>query len=201
PPPKVLMLNRFNLPATVSLYPQVDTIVLTSIISLIEQVVLLAVKNYKKGGLSMAPLKRVRSRGFTIVELLIVIVVIGILAVLVALTYNGIKQKERDTERKDDVKTLHGRLEAYQAQNGKYPTLANVNDATWRSTNMKGLDIAALQDPKGPTAKLVASPAPNAYAYAVSPANCDNGAAGDCTSYTLTATLEGGGTYVKQSLN
>lgn len=141
------------------------------------------------------------NRGFTIVELLIVIVVIGILAALVVVTYNGIQQKARDTERKTDINAMHGQLEAFQAQNGRYPTLANVNDATFRGANMKGLDPAALQDPKGSAQTLVASPAANGYSYQVTPSGCDNGANGDCTQYTLTATLEAGGTYVKQSLN
>lgn len=149
----------------------------------------------------MTSLKKAAQKGFTIVELLIVIVVIGILAALVVVTYNGIQQKARDTERKTDVNALHGQLEAYQAQNGKYPTLANVNDTAFRAANMKGLDPAALQDPKGAAQTLVAAPVANEYAYAVLPAGCDNGAGGDCTQYTLTATLEGGGTYVKQSLN
>ncbi len=150
----------------------------------------------------MISIKKTAAKGFTIVELLIVIVVIGILAGLVIVTYNGIQQKARDTERKTDINALHGQLEAYQAQNGKYPTLTNVNDATWRSTNMKGLDAAALADPKNAASQtLVAAPVADSYAYATSPASCDNGAGGDCTSYTLTATLEGGGTYVKQSLN
>lgn len=149
----------------------------------------------------MTLFKKTASRGFTIVELLIVIVVIGILAGLVVVTYNGIQQKARDTERKTDVNALHGQLEAYQAQNGKYPTLANVNDATFRSTNMKGLDAAALQDPKGTAQTLADAAAANVYSYVATPANCDNGVGGDCTSYALTATLEAGGTYVKQALN
>jgi type II secretion system protein G len=140
-------------------------------------------------------------RGFTIVELLIVIVVIGILAALVVTTYNGIQQKARDTERKTDVNALHSHAEAFQAENGRYPTMANFNDTTFRSNNMKGLDAAALQDPKGTAQTLVAAPSTTAYAYTATPANCDNGAGGDCTGYTLTATLEAGGTYVKQSLN
>ena len=76
-----------------------------------------------------------------------------------------------------------------------------MNDATFRSTDMKGLDAAALQDPKGTAQTLADAAAANVYAYVAAPANCDNAAGGDCTSYTLTATLEGGGTYVKQSLN
>lgn len=145
-------------------------------------------------------------RGFTIVELLIVIVVIGILAALVITTFNGIQQKGRDTERQTDIKALHGQLEAYYAQNGRYPTLTDMNTDTFRSTSMKGLDDEALQDPKGSAQTLVAAPAANSYAYAVTPTGCDNTTTGgDCTGYTLTATLEGtidgSGTYSKTSLN
>ena len=139
--------------------------------------------------------------GFTIVELLIVIIIIGILAALVIVTYRGIQQKARDTERKTDINALHGQLEAYSAETGKYPTLANVNDATFRAANLKGLDPAALQDPKGTAQALAATSDTDEYGYAPTPTNCDNAANGDCTVYTLTATLEGGGTYVKQSLN
>jgi type II secretion system protein G len=150
----------------------------------------------------MISLKK-KTSGFTIVELLIVIVVIGILAALVVTTYNGIQQKARDTERKTDINALHGQIEAYQAQNGKYPTLANMNDSAFRQANLKGLDPAALQDPKGTAQTLVAAPGADAYAYAVTGNGgvaCDNTTT-DCTGYTLTATLEAGGTYVKQSLN
>jgi len=146
-----------------------------------------------------------KQQGFTIVELLIVIVVIGILAALVITTFNGIQQKGRDTERQTDIKALHGQLEAYYAQNGRYPTLANLNDATFRGTSMKGLDSAALKDPKGTAEELKASTTTNYYVYTVSPASCDNGSAGDCTGYVLSAKLEGKidnlDTYTKNSLN
>ena len=144
-------------------------------------------------------------RGFTIVELLIVIVVIGILAALVITTFSGIQQKARNTERQTDIKAMHGQLEAYYAQNGRYPTLANMNDATFRSANMKGLDDEALKDPKGTASTLAAAPAANTYSYEPTPSGCDNDTTTatppDCTGYTLTATNEGGGTYVKTALN
>lgn len=145
-----------------------------------------------------------KQQGFTIVELLIVIVVIGILAALVITTFSGIQQKGRDTERQTDIKALHGQLEAYYAQNGRYPTLADVNSGTFRSANLKGLDAEALQDPKGSAQTLVAAATANSYAYVVAPTGCDNTTT-DCAGYTLTATLEGqiegSSTYSKTSLN
>lgn len=149
---------------------------------------------------------KLKQQGFTIVELLIVIVVIGILAALVITTFTGIQQKARNTERETDIKAMQGQVEAYYAQNGRYPTLANLNDSSFRSTNMKGLDAEALKDPKGAAQTLVGAAAANSYAYAVTPANCDNASGGtDCSGYTLTATYEGtvngSTTYVKTALN
>jgi prepilin-type N-terminal cleavage/methylation domain-containing protein len=146
-----------------------------------------------------------KQSGFTIVELLIVIVVIGILAGLVITTFNGIQQKGRNTERTTDIKAIHGQLEAYYAQTGAYPSLAQLNDSAWRATNMKGLDSGALEDPKGIGVAVSGTAGANVYAYVATPAGCDGDTANatnpDCTTYVLTATNEGGGTYVKNSLN
>jgi hypothetical protein len=109
----------------------------------------------------------------------------------------------RDTERQTDIKALHAQIEAYYAQNGNYPTLANLNNTDWRATNMKGLDKEALRDPKGYSYVLYSSAYKNFYSYAVTGENqltCDN-LTKKCTAYILTATLEAGGTYTKQSLN
>ena len=144
-----------------------------------------------------------KQNGFTIVELLIVIVVIGILAALVITTFTGIQQKARNTERETDIKAVYGQVEAYYAQNGKYPTLANMNDSTWRAANMKGLDPEALKDPKGSAQTLVSSPSATAYSYSITASDasaCDN-VTKDCAIYTLTGTFEGGGTFAKSNLN
>ncbi len=140
----------------------------------------------------MSSLKKVTQKGFTIVELLIVIVVIGILAALVITTYNGIQQKGRNTERQTDAKALQGQLEAYYAQNGQYPTLAQLNtdptlDSGFIKTSMKGLDVEALRDPKATagTYVLVATADADSYGYSTT------GTAPDITAYTLTYKEEG----------
>jgi prepilin-type N-terminal cleavage/methylation domain-containing protein len=156
----------------------------------------------------MISLKK-RDQGFTIVELLIVIVVIGILALLVITTYSGIQQKARNSKRQTDIQSLQTQMEAYYSQNGHYPSLGNMNTASWRQTNMKSLDPGALTDPSNPTqsATLVAAPVAKSYAYAVTDTNgasCEADAT-NCAQYTLTATYEGtvqGQTsYVKNNLD
>lgn len=148
-----------------------------------------------------------RQQGFTIVELLIVIVVIGILAALVITTFTGIQQKARDTERQTDIKALQGQIEAYYAQKGNYPTRTNVNDSGWRGTNMKGLDAEALKDPKNPaaTGTLAATVSTTGYRYDVlttADASCEADETG-CVKYTLEADMEqsGAANFSKSNLN
>lgn len=143
----------------------------------------------------MISLKK-RDQGFTIVELLIVIVVIGILALLVITTYSGIQQKARNNQRTADLKAVQTQLEAYFSQNGHYPSLENMNSGEWLDDNLKSLDRQALVDPKNPTQSqtLVATPAANSYAYAVTESDGETSCEEDsttCAAYTLTATYEG----------
>jgi general secretion pathway protein G len=59
--------------------------------------------------------------GFTIVELLIVIVVIAILAAITIVAYNGIQARARDNLRYTDAKTIMKALELYKVDHGSYP--------------------------------------------------------------------------------
>lgn len=109
----------------------------------------------------------------------------------------------QDVERQSDIKALHSQIEAYYAQNGFYPKLANLNNSSWRTTNMRGLDSAALKDPQGTSSSIVSAPAVHAYAYEASTADgtdCSDSDK-DCAQYILTATFSDSSEYIKYSLN
>lgn len=72
--------------------------------------------------MSIENLKKMKNeKGFTIVELLIVIVVIGILAAIVIVAYNGVTNKANTTKSQTNAASVQKIAEAYNADNGKYP--------------------------------------------------------------------------------
>ena len=67
-------------------------------------------------------MKHKKQTGFTIVELLIVIVVIGILAAITIVAFNGAQERARDTQRKQNLNDLAKVLQIYYIDNGNYVT-------------------------------------------------------------------------------
>lgn len=153
-----------------------------------------------------------REQGFTLIELLIVGIIVGILATLVAMTYSGVQAKNRNAERQAAIQKMQSLLETYYAQQSKYPSIGELNNPDWRTTNMKELSEDTLRDPTWTTsaacvsnkkAILATDPIEDCYSYqakAVDGSAClDMSVA--CAQYTLTTVLEGGEKYVKSSLN
>lgn len=66
-------------------------------------------------------LKKTKLAGFTIVELLVVIVVIGILAAISIVSYNGITQRAKDIALQSDLTNAKTILSLYQVEHGFYP--------------------------------------------------------------------------------
>ena len=87
--------------------------------------------------------------GFTIVELLIVIVVIAILAAITIVAYNGIQQRANNTKRIAAVKQITKLIDGYIATYGTYPSnvtrcLTADNLCTTNSGTVVTTDNSAL---------------------------------------------------------
>ena len=66
--------------------------------------------------------------GFTIVELLIVIVVIGILAAIAAVAFGTVQSRARDSERASEIASLQKALDLFHAENGRFPTIVEIRN-------------------------------------------------------------------------
>jgi prepilin-type N-terminal cleavage/methylation domain-containing protein len=79
-------------------------------------------------------MKKSRS-GFTIVELLVVIVVIAILAAVSLVAYNGVQQRARDTQRMSDIDNINDAIQIYTADKGHAPDFGGSCSAANRPDN------------------------------------------------------------------
>ncbi len=76
--------------------------------------------------------------GFTVIEILIVMVLIGILSVTSVMTYRGLQLKAQDFRRIDDLKNVEIMLESYAfSHNGAYPATTNNPTANWKSIDVR----------------------------------------------------------------
>ncbi|KKW69293.1 general secretion pathway protein GspG [Lampropedia cohaerens] len=63
-----------------------------------------------------------RQRGFTLIEIMVVVVIIGVLAALVAPSILGRTDDARQTAARADINTLMTALKLYRTDNMRYPT-------------------------------------------------------------------------------
>lgn len=85
--------------------------------------------DYFLGGGTLKYMKK-KARGFTVVELLIVVVVIAILAAITIVTYNNVSHRARVSEVMATVKQAGQKVMAHQAEYGELPaSLADIDIA------------------------------------------------------------------------
>jgi general secretion pathway protein G len=135
-------------------------------------------------------MNKLAQKGFTLIEMLVVISIIGILATLVAANLNSARSRARDAERKSDLKNIQTALRIYYNDKSSYPASdgANqikgcdpgTNSCTWGGEWKIGTTVYMQKLPSDPL-----SPSQN-YRYLMGSA-ADSG---DTDSYILEACLE-----------
>ena len=125
-----------------------------------------------------------RSSGFTLVEIMVVVVILGILAVLIVPRVLGRSDEARQAAAKHDIATLMQSLKLYRLDNGRYPT----NDQGLQALVTKPTSAPQPDNWKPYLDKVPKDPWGNTYQY-LSP-----GVHGEIDVFTLGADNQPGGT-------
>lgn len=122
------------------------------------------------------------TRGFTIIELIIVIGVLALASVVFFIQKNNIETAGRDDARRTSINAFYYSLEeVYHKENQSYPR-------TLSAETLPSVDPALFNDPSG----VRVGEGDSDLRY--EPTNCNGNS---CASYTLRASLEQEDDYVK----
>lgn len=89
-----------------------------------------------------------RIHGFTMVEILVVIAVMGILATMITVGFSVIQSDTRDSLRSTRITLIASALEKYYDANGEYPSCsAMTQPSATVATTLSGLDARVLAVP------------------------------------------------------
>ena len=119
-------------------------------------------------------IKKSTKKGFSLVELLVVITIIAILSVVAYSAIAGNTVKARDAKRKQDLTTIQSAFELYFLKNNRYPDVLE--------TGVEGGLVWRI--PKIYLSAIPADPSGKAYVYKI---------AGDYKTYEIAASMENDG--------
>ena len=125
-----------------------------------------------------------QQRGFTIIELLVVIVLFSATTAVAFFQFNNFQQMNRDDTRRTAINAMYYNLEdIFYKTNAYYP-----DEVTEK--NLTSMDKELFTDPNG---QKIGSGQSD---YRYEPINCEDG---KCKNYTLRADLEKEADFVKTS--
>jgi general secretion pathway protein G len=124
-----------------------------------------------------------KHKGFTLLELLVVIAVAAVLVTIVAFGLTGARESARDGRRRADLESIRGALEFYRSDCGRYPAAVTFGSP------LVGSGTPARCSSSNTYLRIVpADPVSGRnYIYSVN---------GSGTTYEICASLEAGGTTV-----
>ena len=108
--------------------------------------------------------RRDDEQGFTLVELMVVIVILGLLAAIVVINVVPFGDKARVVKAKSDIATIESALNAYQLSMGSFPSTSDGLDAL--ITAPAGLSDPSQYQKGGYIKKLEKDPWGHPYLYA-----------------------------------
>jgi prepilin-type N-terminal cleavage/methylation domain-containing protein len=118
-----------------------------------------------KGEIVMGKIQEKRQKGFTIIEVVLVLAIAGLIFLIVFLAVPALQRNRRDTQRRSDAARFMSQAESFSSnRNGSYPTGANLS--TFISDNLDN-----FKDPS--------SGATYTVAYDAAPATLPSATAGE----------------------
>ena len=115
-----------------------------------------------------------QNRGFTLIELLVVIAIIGLLASIVLVSLNEVREKARDTKRLTDMRQIIVAMELYRDKYGYLPGRgAGCNTCNGRHL---GEGVFCVDDELDEFINVPADPmvGTSGYYYSYDPCHCDS---------------------------
>lgn len=104
----------------------------------------------------LSEVTRERRRGFTLVELLVVIVVLAVLAAIVLPKFMDSSARSKESSLKADLKLIRNAISAFQADTAKYPNaLADLVETDKANVKVTGGGIVSASDWHGPYLEAV----------------------------------------------
>ena len=146
---------------------------------------------------------RKTTSGFTIVELLVVVVIIGILTTIGFASFSSVQSDARDSQRSSKITIISEALEKYYDNNGEYPSCTAMvqTPSTVSTVTLKGIDPNVLATPTAASGTNSISCADlttgiDGFAYVGDGSNAclTDGVA--CLQYTLKYRQEGSGDII-----
>ncbi len=94
----------------------------------------------------------IRNKGFTLIEIIIVVAVIAILTAAIIPSINRSREKSRDTQRISDFARIEFALEIYLEANGEFPDLGNqastIGEGSALDADLVGFMGVVPKDPR-----------------------------------------------------